>query len=46
MVQSLQDFEADVEQQAFMKAVVRGMVDLEEGRELSLADVKKRLKIT
>jgi len=45
VVQSLQDFEADVEQQAFMKAVVHGMVDLQEGRELSLAEVKKRLKI-
>lgn len=28
-----------------MKAVVQGMVDMEEGRELSLAEVKKRLKI-
>jgi prevent-host-death family protein len=32
VVQSLQDFEANVEQQAFMKAVVQGMVDLKEGR--------------
>ena len=46
VVQALQDFEANVEQQAFMKAVVKGMVDLEEGREVSLADVKKHLKIT
>ncbi|TFG36692.1 MAG: type II toxin-antitoxin system Phd/YefM family antitoxin [Desulfobacterales bacterium] len=45
VVQSLQDFESNVEQQAFMKAVVQGMVDLEEGRELSLAEVKNRLKI-
>lgn len=45
VVQSLQDYEADVEQHAFMKAVVKGMVDLEEGRELSLTDVKKHLKI-
>ena len=45
VVQSLQDFEANVEQQAFMKAVVQGMVDLEEGRELSLDEVKKCLKI-
>jgi prevent-host-death family protein len=45
VVQSLQDFEANVEQQAFMKAVVQGMMDLEEGRELGLAEVKKRLKI-
>ncbi|MBI5556178.1 MAG: type II toxin-antitoxin system Phd/YefM family antitoxin [Deltaproteobacteria bacterium] len=45
VVQALRDYEANVEQQAFMKAVVKGMVDLEEGRELSLTDVKKHLKI-
>jgi len=45
VVQALQDYEASVEQQAFMKAVVKGMVDLEEGREIGLVDVKKRLKI-
>jgi prevent-host-death family protein len=45
VVQALQDYEAGVEQQAFMKAVVEGMVDLEEGREVSLTDVKKHLKI-
>ena len=46
VVQALKDYETGVEQQAFMKAVVKGMVDLEEGREVSLADVKKHLKIT
>ena len=45
VVQALQDYEANIEQQAFMKAVVKGMVDLEEDRELSLAEVKKHLKI-
>lgn len=45
VVQALQDYEAGVEQQAFMKAVVKGMVDLEEGREFSLANVKKHLQI-
>ena len=44
VVQALQDYEAGVEKQAFMKAVVEGMVDLEEGREISLADVKKQLQ--
>lgn len=43
VVQSLQDYEAGIEEQAFMKAVVKGMTDLEEGREFSLAEVKKRL---
>ncbi len=45
VVQSLQDDESDMEERNFMKAVVEGMVDLEEGRELSLNDVKKHLKI-
>lgn len=45
VVQALQDYESNIEQQAFMKAVVKGMVDLEENRELSLAEVKKHLKI-
>lgn len=45
VVQSLQDYESNMEEREFMKAVVEGMSDLEEGRELSLADVKKHLKI-
>jgi prevent-host-death family protein len=45
VVQALQDYEADVERNDFMKAVVKGMVDLEEGREMNLADVKNHLKI-
>ncbi len=45
VVQALHDYESNIEQQEFMKAVVKGMVDLEEGRELSLAEVKKTLKI-
>lgn len=45
VVQALRDYEADREQQAFMKAVVKGMVDLEEGRELGIAEVKKQLKL-
>jgi len=46
VIQALKDYESSAEQQAFMKAVVKGMVDLEEGREISLADVKKQLKIS
>lgn len=46
VVQALGDFEADSEERAFMKAIVKGMVDLEEGRELSLEDAKKHLNIT
>ena len=45
IVQSLQDYEEIIEQQTFMKGIVKGLVDLEEGREVSLNDAKKRLKI-
>jgi len=43
VLQSLADYEVGVGQQSFMRAVIKGMVDLEEGREISLAEVKKRL---
>ena len=46
VVQALHDYESNLEKQAFMKAVVKGMVDLEEGQDMSLADVKKYLKIS
>ena len=45
VLQALHDYESDVEDRAFMKAVVKGIVDLEEGQETSLADAKKRLNI-
>ena len=45
VVQSLQDYEKAAEENNFMKAVMEGMLDLEEGRELSLEEVKKNLKI-
>jgi prevent-host-death family protein len=43
VMQSLSDFEARAEEQAFMKAVLQGFADIEEGRTVSLADAKKRL---
>jgi prevent-host-death family protein len=43
VVQSLKDYEIDTEERAFLRGVVQGLMDLEEGREMSLADVKKRL---
>jgi prevent-host-death family protein len=45
VMQDLHDYEAGIEKQEFMKAVVKGMVDLEAGREISLADVKKQLSL-
>jgi len=43
VVQSLTDFERSAEERFFMQAVVKGLVDIEEGREITLKDVKKRL---
>jgi prevent-host-death family protein len=43
VLQAVADFEADAEERAFMRAVVEGLMDIEEGREADLADVKRRL---
>ncbi|HHO76079.1 MAG TPA: type II toxin-antitoxin system Phd/YefM family antitoxin [Deltaproteobacteria bacterium] len=43
VVQSLKDYEDEQEERSFLQAVVQGLIDLEEGREFPLADVKKRL---
>ena len=43
VVQSLKDYEEEAEERAFMQGVIKGMMDLEEGRELSLSEAKKRL---
>ena len=45
VVQSVADFEADGEERRFMRGVIQGLLDLEEGREVSLDEVKKRLKL-
>jgi prevent-host-death family protein len=43
VVQSLKDYEAEAEERAFLRGVVQGLMDLEEGREMNLSDVKKHL---
>jgi len=43
VVQSVRDFEAETEERAFLKSVVQGIVDIEQGRTVSLIDAKKRL---
>jgi prevent-host-death family protein len=43
VVQSLKDYETEIEERAFLRGVVQGLMDLDEGREMSLADVKKLL---
>jgi prevent-host-death family protein len=46
IVESLKDYEAKAEEQAFLRGVVQGLMEIEEGREISLADVKKRLGLS
>ena len=46
VVQSLRDYEAETEERVFLRGIVQGLMDLEEGRETSLADVKKRLGLS
>jgi len=43
VVQALKDYEEESEQRLFMQGVVKGLMDMEEGREASLKDVKKKL---
>ncbi len=43
VVQSLKDYEEEAEERVFMQGVVKGLMDLEEGRETSLSEAKKRL---
>lgn len=43
VVQSVADYEKGEDERTFLRAVVEGLTDLEEGREVSLADVKSRL---
>ena len=43
VVQSVEEFEAAGDERAFMRAVVEGLSDIEEGREVSLAEAKSRL---
>jgi prevent-host-death family protein len=46
VVQDLRDFEKAEEECSFMRAVVKGMVELDQGRETSLAETKNRLGLT
>lgn len=46
VVQNLQEYESAAEERRFMRAVVKGMLDLEAGREQSLSQVKKKLGLS
>ncbi len=43
VMQGLSEFEAAQEERAFMRAVVAGLADLDEGREVPLTEVRRRL---
>lgn len=45
IVLSLKHYEKETEEREFLRAVVQGVMDLEEGREVSLAEVKKHLRL-
>jgi hypothetical protein len=45
VVQSVSEFERAEDERAFMRAVVAGLADLEAGRDVSLAQARKRLGI-
>jgi len=45
VVQGLEEYENLEEERAFMKAVTQGLVEIKEGKEQSLDDVKKKLGI-
>jgi prevent-host-death family protein len=46
VLQGVAEFEAKDEERQFMRAIVQGLLDLEEGREISLSDVKRQLKLS
>jgi len=43
IVESVKEYEERTEEQAFLRSVVQGLMDIEEGREISLSEVKNRL---
>jgi prevent-host-death family protein len=45
VVQGLEEYEKKEEERAFMRAVTAGLLEVREGNELELDDVKKRLGI-
>lgn len=45
VVQDLEEYEKNQEELAFVKGVAQGLMDIKEGRTMSLAQAKKRLGI-
>ncbi len=46
VLQGLDDYEKNVEELAFLKAVAKGMLDIKEGKKLDINDVKTRLGLS
>ena len=46
VVQSVVDYEEAQEERAFMRAVVKGLADIEAGREVSIEEAKRRLGLS
>ena len=46
IVESVKEYEERTEEQAFLRGVVQGLMDIEEGREISMTEVKKRLGLS
>ena len=46
VLQALSDYEHSEEERAFMRAVVQGLLELEEGKEIELGEAKRRLGIS
>jgi len=45
VVQALDEYEKNEEERAFLRAIAQGMMDVKEGNELTLNEVKSRLGI-
>lgn len=45
VVQALEEYEKNQEEKEFLRAVAQGMMDIKEGNELTLKEVKRRLGI-
>lgn len=45
VVQGLEEYEKNQEELAFVKAVAQGLMDIKEGKVMSLSEAKKRLGI-
>ena len=45
VVQGLEEYEKNIEECEFLRAIAQGLMDIKEGNELSLSEAKKKLGI-